>query len=228
MNSEHLLTSLAAAGRRLPGNLPVWGGPGPDEALVSAQRAAGVLAGIGCVIAISKPLAYAAAPLMYLAGTYLPLMLRDAARQRLVREIEAGLPDLADLMTVLVEAGVDVGRALTIAAGETSGVLRDVLDNALAEIRLGLTRQAALSGVAAESSSTEFQAFVRLFAEADRYGVPIAAGLRAFAEDARDKELCRSREEAQKLPVKLLFPLVFLILPAFLLLTAGPLIVSLL
>ncbi len=227
MNPDKLLGVFAVVGRIVPEGWPVWRGGAAEEASDEAARGAGIIAGLAGAILLPKPFAYAAVIPAYLAGTRAPTLIRQAAMERRGAEIDAALPDLADLMTLLAEAGIGIGRALPIAAGEINGPLRERLDAALAQIEIGVSRQEALLNAAAASPSKELKAFADLFAEADRYGTPIAATLRAFADDARDKQLCRAREEAQRLPIKMLFPLVFMILPAFMLLTAGPLVVSL-
>ncbi len=225
MNPDRLLDIFNTVGRFVPVGWPVWKTGGSSA---TAARGAGLVAGLAGVVFLPKPFAYIAMVPVYFLGTGAPALLRNAALARTEAAIDAGLPDLADLMTLLVEAGIGLSRALPIAARESTGALRERLDAALAQIEVGVARQEALEYAAAVSPSNDFKAFARLFAEADRYGTPVAEALRAFAEDARDKQLGRVREEAQKLPIKMLFPLVFMILPAFILLTAGPLAASML
>ncbi len=227
MNQAKLLDFLAVIGRLVPDCWPIWRISGSDGTMEAAARGAGIITCLTGVILLPKPFAYLALIPLYFLGTWAPALIEKAGRARIAAEIDAALPDLADLMTLLVEAGIDLSRALRIAAGESKGALRERLNAAMAQIEVGVARQEALSNTAAASPSGELKAFAGLFAEADRYGTPVAAALRAFADDARDKQLCRAREEAQKLPVKMLFPLVFMILPAFILLTVGPLVVSL-
>lgn len=227
MNQDRLLDLLTGFGRFVPESWPVWRFAGSESAQDPAARGTGVLAGLAAVVLLPKPLAYAAAIPLYFAGTRAPDLIREMAIKKTGAEIDAAVPDMADLMTLLVEAGIGVSRALPIAAGETQGALRERLDSTLAQINVGVVRTEALINAADKSSSNELKAFARLFAEADKYGTPVAATLRAFADDARDKQLCQAREEAQKLPIKILFPLVFMILPAFILLTVGPLVISL-
>ncbi|MFA5867444.1 MAG: type II secretion system F family protein [Actinomycetota bacterium] len=227
MNPDKLLVALAGVGRYVPDGWPVWQGGVSEGAPDAAARGAGLIACLAGVILLPKPFAYAVLIPIYFVGTRAPALIRQAAMERRGAAIDAALPDLADLMTLLAEAGISISRALPIAAEEANGPLRERLDAALAQIEIGAARQEALLNSAAVSPSKELKAFAGLFAEADRYGTPIAAALRAFSDDARDKQLCRAREEAQKLPIKMLFPLVFMILPAFMLLTAGPLVVSL-
>lgn len=226
MNTDRLLEILTGVGRFVPDGWPIWGAEGLDGTPDTAARGAGVITVLAGIILLPKPFAYVAIIPLYFLGTHAPALIKAAALARIGAEIDTALPDLADLMTLLVEAGIGVSRALLIAAGETTGALRERLDSALAQIEVGVARQEALLNAAAVSSSIEFKAFAGLFAEAERYGTPVAAALRAFADDARDKQLGRVREEAQKLPIKMLFPLVFMILPAFILLTVGPLAVE--
>lgn len=228
MNPDGFLDFLGIIGRFVPAGWPVWQVNGSAGTRDAAARGAGIVAGLTGVILLPKPFAYVALAPMYFLGTAAPALIEKARQARIAAEIDAELPDLADLMTLMVEAGISLSRALRIAAGESKGALRERLDTAMAQIDIGVARQDALVNAAADSPSKELMNFVGLFAEADRYGTPVAAALRAFAEDARDKELCRAREEAQKLPIKMLFPLVFMILPAFMLLTVGPLAASML
>lgn len=229
---------LLVIGQRLPARLPLWAGRFTDKRLSDAgvtlslkefdsvKRSVGVILGLVGLFVVPKPLGFLAAGAFYAGGTYLPELMLNTAVEKRAAMIDSALPELVELINVLTEAGVNISQSLPAAAAEIDGPLRDCLDTALAEIALGVSRRTALARVARETPSRQFKAFVCLLAEADRYGVKISESLRVFAEETRDIRFCDVRDAAQKVPIKMLFPLVFMILPAFLLLTVGPLAVE--
>ncbi len=150
---------------------------------------------------------------------------RRSARER--RAIEAGIPDVIDLYAVGVAAGLNVRLAtLAVASRAPPGPLRTVLaevDGALASgARLGeiLERMPSRLGSGGTATRPLFAALL----DAERYGTALGPTLDRLADDARRRRQRRAEESARRLPVKLLFPLVTCILPAFGLLTVAPLI----
>jgi tight adherence protein C len=233
--TDRLWPRLAEAGNRLPDWLPVLrlrgtveaGSIGLDErGLNQVKRAVGV--GIAAASVCLLPLtiwSVCAAPI-YLAATLLPDVAAAAAAEKTRRAIDDELPRLAELMAVLSAAGLNPALALPRAASDCAGPLRAALDTAIREIGLGAPRRRALREAAGRTPSRDFARFADLLADADRFGLPLGEAMRGLAAELRAKRAARIREDAQKLPVKMLFPLVFMILPAFILLTAGPMILT--
>lgn len=150
------------------------------------------------------------------------LILRVRIRKR---EIFNGFPEALDLMVVCVEAGLALDAAIgKVAAeiGHSCPDLGDELHLTTLELRAGVSREAALRNLAARTGVEDIDALVAMLIQADRFGTSIADSLRVHADGMRTKRMLRAEEAAQKLPVKLVFPVVFLIFPALFLVLLGP------
>jgi tight adherence protein C len=158
-------------------------------------------------------------------GYYLPnLLLANAVRLR-KREIFENLPDAIDLMTVCVEAGLGLDAALVRVAEETalsSQALAEELRLVSLELRAGASKEKALRNFALRSGVEEVDALVAMLVQADRFGTSIADSLRVHSDGLRTKRRLRAEEAAAKIGVKLVFPLIFGIFPAMLVVLAGP------
>lgn len=158
-------------------------------------------------------------------GYYLPnffLARRIESRQR---EIFETFPDATDLMLVCVESGLGLDAAL-IKVGEEmrlkSPVLADELHLVNLEMRAGSTKERALKNLAMRTGVEQVDSLVAMLVQAERFGTSIGDSLRVYAEDLRTKRRLRAEEAAAKIPLKLLFPLIFFIFPSLLLVLLGP------
>jgi tight adherence protein C len=158
-------------------------------------------------------------------GYYLPnVVLAEIVRRR-KREIFENLPDAIDLMTVCVEAGLGLDAALVRVAEETemtSRPLAEELRLVSLELRAGASKEKALRNFALRSGVDEVDALVAMLIQADRFGTSIADSLRIHSDGLRTKRRLRAEEAAAKIGVKLVFPLIFGIFPAMLVVLAGP------
>lgn len=158
-------------------------------------------------------------------GYYLPnvfLARRIEARQR---DIFETFPDAMDLMLVCVEAGLGLDAALAKVAEEIrlkSKVLADELHLVTLELRAGSSKERALRNLAMRTGVAEVDTLVAMLVQADRFGTSVGDSLRVHAEDLRTKRRLRAEEAAAKIPLKLLFPLIFCIFPSLLLVLLGP------
>lgn len=137
-------------------------------------------------------------------------------------DIERALPDSMDLVIVCMEAGMGFDASLHKVVEKTAGPLRDELERTLQEISLGKLRRDALRDMARRCAVPDLNSVVGALVQADQMGLSVAHVLRAQADDLRVKRRQRAEETAQKAPVKMLFPLVFCIFPAMMLVTLGP------
>jgi tight adherence protein C len=161
-------------------------------------------------------------PVAALLGWRLPLLvLRDRARRRL-DEIDYELPELVDSLVVTVEAGSGFDSALRMAAQELSGPLGDEIALTLREEQMGRSSEEALEGMARRADTAAMRAFVRAVVQGDRLGVSIGEIMRGLATEARANRRSAAEERAHRAPVKLLFPLVFLIFPSILIVLLYP------
>jgi tight adherence protein C len=167
------------------------------------------LAVIGTIIAVA-------------AGWFLPFqVVKDKAARRL-QEIDYQLPELIDLLVVTVEAGLGFVGSLQMAATRITGPLGEELQLTLQEQRFGLSVNEALMNMLARVDTPSMRSFVRSIVQGETLGVSIGALMRDLALEMRRRRRQNAQERAQKAPIKILFPLVFLIFPAMFVILLGP------
>lgn len=158
-------------------------------------------------------------------GYYLPnvvLSRRIASRQRVIFE---DFPDALDLLTVCVEAGLSLDAALMKVCEELkfrSPVVAGELDLMLLEMRSGFTKEVALRNLALRTGVEDIESFCAMLIQADRFGTSIGDSLRVLSDMLRTRRRMRAEECAAKIALKLLFPLIFCIFPALLMVLLGP------
>jgi tight adherence protein C len=139
-----------------------------------------------------------------------------------LRKIDDGLPGLIDLLVVTLEAGVGFTQALRMAAERLTGPLGEEVRLTIQEQSLGLSTLEALENWLRRCDTPAVRSFVRAMVQGDRLGVSIGQILRNQAIEMRARQKHVIEERAQKAPIKILFPLVFLIFPAMFLVILGP------
>lgn len=158
----------------------------------------------------------------FVVGWVTPMFLIKArARQRLER-IEVELPELIDRLVVTLEAGIGFNAALHRSAERMSGPLGEELRLTLHEQELGLTVQGALSNLLDRCEVPSIRSFVRAVAQSEQLGISIAQVMRDLAHEIRQRRRQIIEERAHKAPIKILFPLAFLILPSLLIVVLFP------
>jgi tight adherence protein C len=147
---------------------------------------------------------------------------KTLARQKAIRN---GLPDALDLFIVCLEAGSSLDQAILKASEElalTHPALAEELKMLITETRAGKPRLEAFRNLADRTGVDDVRALVSMLVQTDRFGTSVAQALRTHAETSRTKRRQRAEERAAKIGVKLVFPLVFLLFPAFFVVTLGP------
>jgi tight adherence protein C len=136
--------------------------------------------------------------------------------------IQAALPDALDLLAVTVEAGLGFDAALAKLTDYLGGPLAEEFALALNEMRLGETRIDALKRMASRVDVRELNSFVRAVVQADQLGMSMGSMLRIQAADVRVRRQLSAEEKAMKMPIKMVFPMVFCLLPATFIVILGP------
>ena len=158
-------------------------------------------------------------------GYYLPNAVLSHKAAARCREIFETFPDALDLLTVCVEAGLSLERALTKVAGEIhikSMALAQELQLALMEMRAGFTKERALRNLALRSGVEDVDTLVAMLIQSERFGTSMGDSLRVHSDNLRSKRSVLAEEAAAKIALKLLFPLIFCIFPTLMLVLIGP------
>jgi tight adherence protein C len=222
---------LTAAGRKVPGDREALqrliAASGSDASADTVLGTRIVLALLGMLLGLEAgSLAPLAAAALAVGGYQVPVLMLKARLENRRDEVAAALPDAVELLAVCTRAGLNIPLGLNRVASRFSGVLGDEMRRAVNEMELGVPRSEALSSLATRVALDEADAFVGALLKADRFGVGIADSMEGFAADLRGRRRRKVEEQARRAPVKILFPLVFLILPAFVLLTVVPLLLG--
>lgn len=146
--------------------------------------------------------------------------------ERRQADIRRTLPETLDLLAISVQAGLGLEGAIELVSRKLPGPLGEELQRLLQETQLGTSRREALEKLRNRTDVHELSAFTLALVQADTIGSPIAEVLRSHAAEIRMLRRQRAREAAAKVPVKLLFPLLFGIFPALAIVVIGPAVVS--
>jgi len=155
-------------------------------------------------------------------GYFLPSIQVSSMAAGRQRTIQRQLADVMDLLTISVEAGLGFDAAMAQVVKNVPGPLAEELSRLLQEVQIGVSRIQAFRNLGERTDVPELRAFVLSMIQADLFGVSIANVLRAQSRELRQKRRQRAEETAQKIPVKLLFPMIFLVMPAMFIVLLGP------
>jgi tight adherence protein C len=239
--TERLVPMVAALGRmarritpldmrkRIAKKLVMAGNPkGWDADKVAAFKVlAGALAAIFVVaitkmVGLSTTVTIGAGLVLFFMGFIVPdAMVGQAATQR-QEAMRRALADSMDLLTISVEAGLGFDAALAHVIKNVPGPLSQEFGRTLQEMQLGVSRVDALRHLADRSDVDELNGFVLAMIQADVFGISVAKVLRAQSKELRMKRRQRAEEKAMKTPSKLMFPLIFMILPSMFVVILGP------
>ena len=201
------------------GNPPDW----PVERVLGAKGVSMIIfAVIGLLIGGLSLTGVIVAVIAGAAGLFLPDLLVYNAGLKRQDQLRTGLADALDMLTVCMEAGQSFDGALLQVARSVEGQIAGEFARVLSEIQIGRTRGQAFQGMGERTTPPEVKTFVSAIVQADRLGLPIANVLREQAKEMRLVRRQRAEEKAQKIPVKILFPMLFCVFPALLVVVIGP------
>jgi tight adherence protein C len=174
------------------------------------------------LLPFSSLLKVGAIALLTLTGYTVPSAAIAARASKRQKEIRKALSDTMDLLTISVEAGLGFDAALGQVVRNVPGPLSDEISRMLQEMQIGVSRTEALRHLTERTEVPELDGFVLSMIQADKYGVGVAKVLRSQSQELRQKRRQRAEETAQKVPLKLLFPTIFMLLPALFVVILGP------
>lgn len=160
-------------------------------------------------------------PLM-LAGYFLPDMLVYNKGLARTNEILLELPDALDMLDLCVESGLSLQASLAKVAENQEGAVADEFGRVLHEMQMGVSRADAFTGMAQRTKQEDLQRFVAAMLLVDTLGIPVASVLKEQSRDMRARRFARARESAQKVPVKILAPLMVCFMPGLFIVILGP------
>ncbi len=161
-------------------------------------------------------------------GWVLPTFVVDSRARKRRDQVERGLPDLIDLLVVTLEAGLSFPQSLRLAAGKIKEPLSSEVRLTLQEQNMGLTLVEALENLLARVDTPGVRMFSRSIAQGETMGVSTGQIMRNLAIELRKRQRAYAEERAQKAPVKILFPILFLIMPALFIVILLPVMIRIL
>jgi tight adherence protein C len=208
----------------LTAHLEAAGSTTAVDSVIARKLALGIA---GCVLGLMSPMpGPLLAPVLAAAAFRGPdLVLRRAAARR-IRRADREVPLMLDLLAAAASSGLSGPLALGAVIDAVEGPLADELAAALRAVDLGARWRDELQAVAERLDLQDLRRAIGVLTRSDSLGSSLVESLGRIAEDAREARRSATTERARKAPVKMLFPLVFLVLPAFLLLTVVPVLLS--
>lgn len=160
------------------------------------------------------------------AGFQTPLWWLEQVRKSRMARIRRALPDMLDMLTISVQAGLGFDMALVKLVRNTSGPLAEEFGRMLNEVQAGMSRRDALRHMGERTSVPELDTFITAMVQADVFGVSVSGILQSQSLELRKKRRQMVEEQAQKAPVKMVFPIIFCMLPATMLVVLGPAVIA--
>ncbi|OFW75197.1 MAG: hypothetical protein A2Y55_03645 [Actinobacteria bacterium RBG_16_68_12] len=147
-------------------------------------------------------------------GWFIPNVYVDRRRRLRLETVDRQLPDMIDLLVVTIEAGLGILASMRVASETLRDPLGQELRLTLQEQRMGLSVGEAIESLGRRANAPNMRIFVRSLTQGEKLGVSIGTTMRNLASEMRKRRKAMVEEAAQKLPIKMLFPLGFLIFPA--------------
>ena len=160
------------------------------------------------------------------AGWFAPVYYVELKRRERMEKIDRQMPDMIDLLVVTIEAGLGILASMRVASESMGDPLGQELRLTLQEQRMGLSVGQAIESLGRRADSTNVRIFVRAITQGERLGVSIGTTMRNLSVEMRKRRRAMAEERAQKMPIKMLFPLIFFIFPALFIVILTPMIIN--
>jgi tight adherence protein C len=160
------------------------------------------------------------------AGFFLPDVMAYNTGTKRSLELDQTLPDAIDILNLCVESGLTFQASMAQVSSILEGPISDEFARVLRQMQLGQSMIASLQDLSARNNNDDLSRFVSVIIKADKLGIPISSVLHEQAREMRSKRRDRAREQAQKVPVKILMPVMLCFLPGIFIVILGPAVVS--
>jgi tight adherence protein C len=159
-------------------------------------------------------------------GWFAPVYYIELKRRKRMELIDKQMPDMIDLLVVTIEAGLGILASMRVASDSMSDPLGQELRLTLQEQRMGLSVGQAIESLGRRVDAANMRMFVRSITQGERLGVSIGTTMRNLSVEMRKRRRAMAEERAQKMPIKMLFPLIFFIFPALFIVILTPMVIS--
>jgi tight adherence protein C len=159
-------------------------------------------------------------------GWFAPVYYVELKRRARMELIDKQMPDMIDLLVVTIEAGLGVLASMRVASESMSDPLGQELRLTLQEQRMGLSVGQAIESLGRRADAPNMRIFVRAITQGERLGVSIGTTMRNLSLEMRKRRRAMAEERAQKMPIKMLFPLIFFIFPALFIVILTPMMIN--
>ena len=159
-------------------------------------------------------------------GWFAPVYYVELKRRKRMELIDKQMPDMIDLLVVTIEAGLGILASMRVASESMSDPLGQELRLTLQEQRMGLSVGQAIESLGRRADAPNMRIFVRAITQGERLGVSIGTTMRNLSLEMRKRRRAMAEERAQKMPIKMLFPLIFFIFPALFIVILTPMMIN--
>jgi tight adherence protein C len=159
-------------------------------------------------------------------GWYAPVYYVELKRRARMDKVDKQMPDMIDLLVVTIEAGLGILASMRVASESMADPLGQELRLTLQEQRMGLSVGQAIESLGRRADCGNMRIFVRAITQGERLGVSMGTTMRNLSLEMRKRRRAMAEEKAQKMPIKMLFPLIFFIFPALFIVILTPMIIN--
>jgi tight adherence protein C len=159
-------------------------------------------------------------------GWFAPTYYVELKRRARMDKVDKQMPDMIDLLVVTIEAGLGILASMRVASESMADPLGQELRLTLQEQRMGLSVGQAIESLGRRADCGNMRIFVRAITQGERLGVSMGTTMRNLSLEMRKRRRAMAEEKAQKMPIKMLFPLIFFIFPALFIVILTPMIIN--